>query len=196
MNNKMKLAAVINQINCYLNDYLNNYQFVMVSKNKIKEGYWLYKVNYQYYDYIKMNDDGANYLAFKDPLDFRNSTLSLERIKNIYLLREKLITLLKGLNTSNQNSNNVLNDIESSLNESLRQNTALSSQFSKSHRSFRESRLIGLSIFFSWWNKTWFQSRATVALEKALAVLKEFKQSTSKELSPTSPPSYETLKKL
>jgi hypothetical protein len=51
----------------------------------------------------------------------------------------------------------------------------LSIKYGFIHKSYEENRLSGYGIFSSWWNKTWHQSHASLALEQSIQTIQQFK---------------------
>lgn len=105
--------------------------------------------------------------------------LTVARVKNILEIVESLQTTLETLKESakdltvDQMREHVHQFVRLMRNGML-ENTRLNAQFGRQHQSYRQNRALGRGYFFSWWNKTFFQSRAQLTLENALEKIETF----------------------
>ena len=103
----------------------------------------------------------------------RDNDLTAKRISNILKVRNDLYNL-QGSTSSDEE---VLDKIREGLNLGIQANSYFSDRHKKIHRSYQQNKALRPGFFGrleSWWNATWFQSRAQLAFEKALKTLDRF----------------------
>ncbi|EKD54110.1 MAG: hypothetical protein ACD_60C00122G0009 [uncultured bacterium] len=163
MRNRDKLTALINNLGGELNKYTN-----LKTEGDVDTYY-------------------TNGRSLTDPL-------TRGRKKNIINARDALIAVIsleakseakEMKDLTNEELNLKLDSILVILEKAKIGNTSLSVKHGKNHRSYHENRLSGLSAFDSFWNQTFFKSRANSRLERCFTLLDNFKESLQKEKNGT-----------
>lgn len=164
---RKKLGAMIQALNNDLSGYLraNHYERVDEKEYNARDmkspvGYKLLKDK----TYVRVSNNGE-----------RNNALTAERIVNVLEVQAKLNILQTKLDGITE-ATECVQAIQDLLHKAIEENNRLGTSQLKVHSSYRDNRLAGMGIFSSWWHKTWFQSRATVAFESALNRLDQFKE--------------------
>lgn len=122
----------------------------------------------------------------------RNVGLLKKRISNVITVQTDLRELLSRLpdDMTSEQLLQTLPQVQARLIKGLEKNNQLSAQYGKVHFSFKQNRLAGFGLFSSWFNKTWFQSRAARAFEKSLDQLDGLTHQFTKKPIPANPPPY------
>lgn len=191
MLNHENVHALVRDIVGKLNKYLTYHPYCIVTEAQLREGYTQRYYGDEYiekqcaYKHNLQCADG-HYMAFKADVSYRNSLLTLERMVNIYNLREHLNKQLVGLSeTKSEELASTIDNIHEQLIKGKFKNTQLSTKYAKVHISYHDGRLLNQNRFLSRWNATWMKSRANKAFEHALAVLDNFEKNfTTKGLPP------------
>ncbi len=118
----------------------------------------------------------------------RNFSLTAKRIANVLLVNHTLQTKLAEAIPTLTEAGLIekLAEIKAVLDAGLQSNNQLSTTHGKPHRTFKDNRALGWSIFSSWKGKTFFQSRARSAFEKCLDQLDKF-QTADRDIPSASP---------
>lgn len=114
---------------------------------------------------------------------YANPNLSQSRIENIHSIQTDLCNILKSINLDLKINDaiKIANKIEDTLTLGLQNNNQLSIKYGYTHKTYEENRLSGHGIFSSWLNKTWFQSGASLALEKSIHEIQAFQKRYSQK---------------
>jgi len=144
-----------------------------------------------YYKHSHRCADG-NYIAFKSDINYRDSSLTIKRVANIYNINQELKNQLNSLQEAKQDDfKSRIDSIREMLINGKLNNTTLTSTHYKDHKSYRDGRILNQNIFFSRWNATWMKSRANAAFENALDALDDFEKKFKVK---SSPPAYRARK--
>lgn len=98
MLSKKEIGNIIEKIVIILNrEYLAKYPHDVVSEQELKQGFdtrWR-KKHREYKDYIDCGD--GNFIALTKELEHREVKLTLKRMKNVYMIRNELLSMLRVL---------------------------------------------------------------------------------------------------
>lgn len=154
--NYMKFTAIVELVQNNLTDYLTNYSIYNSSKETC---------------HFTLQGDKAIHLKIDEPIfEFRKHSLKVSRVENVL----RTITSIGGLLKKQKQDLNdtdfitALDEIQNLLQSGLLVNNQLTADNGKFHLTYKQSRTAGLGMFDSWIRKTWFQSRASVAYERAI----------------------------
>jgi len=173
MKNLSKLMGLVNVIVSELNNYTQCNTVDEVVKGR----------DFQSKKFATNGEAIFNYISDKNEI----TNLKTQRIVNIVKIKMELLAVMSSIekNTkdlTDEELNSKLNSILIILTNGKKENTRLSLEHGKTHRSYHDNRLAGLSMFDSWWNKSWCQSHANTRLEACLGYLENFQNESNKEL--------------
>ncbi len=166
--------AIHNRLSNALASYLNKR-----STASFKFGY-SEKNNHDYEPKVDGWNDYAKHKNNKDSSWIKvngERELTLGRVINI---NNTLFHINKVMSDNNKSVDDKLIQVREVIRISIQTNNTLSSQYGKSHVSYKANLASGLNWFLAWWHKTWFQSRANTSLETCLDILDTAKGSEAK----------------
>lgn len=139
------------------------------------------------YTWQWIKKDDTPYIVVFGDIGGRIHKLLAERIANILSVQKKITAFEKTISDfiDPKEAHRALSTMKDMLLMALHNNNTLSAQFNKTHISYYQNKSAGYNRFFSWWHKTWFQSRATVAIENAIESIDRFKHSFPAEQKPS-----------
>lgn len=171
---RLQLQVILNQINNDVTAYLNKVKFSIIDgKNEILLGRCIERFK-KHYGYVK--DEKNNRFIFVYNEGNRDHYLTASRILTMILLKEKILNETKNANACNDMDGlkNAIDRIREAILSTLEKNMSLNNEYRKTHTSFLQNRLQGMSFFSSWANATTYKSRAMTQLEFALENLQNF----------------------
>lgn len=174
---RQRLNALLNQVSKEINAYLKqvNYQIFSHSEQDI-ESRGIEKAAALKWSTLEDSANNRTILVSDNAL--RNEALLTQRVLTMTKVKEFVDSEIKALGTNQnideQKVQDTVERLQVSLQSAIEKNNLLNNQYKKDHHTYRENRLAGMGMFSSWWHKTWFQSRAVVALESAVKHVDDF----------------------
>lgn len=177
MQSRQHLCALLSNLTNDVNQYLNKVNYHVISgQNKEAMSEKLGELKARHRKHYVIPDQNMTLFVYGEA--FRNLELLAKRTYIMLALRDQLEMTMNQLKqkkeiTENQLTSTIL-EVQGKIQSAIEGNSYLNSQFSKHHLTFQQNRLSGMNYFFSWWNKSAYQSRAMQALETAQSHLDTF----------------------
>lgn len=181
MENREYLSAILARLLDDINAYLKNKYVAFSKEDKESLGAWKCLNAYAAkHNGVIFNESLDLYICIPYS-DFRNLELMAHRVSNLLQLRGFLKSTMNNLSNAR---NGITNDqfrfsvrnIKTELQTAIERNDFLNAEYNKHHITYMQNRLSGMNIFSAFWHKSWFQSRAMVALERAKDHLTTFEE--------------------